>query len=242
MPPPPPPSTLARALAASLALVLLNAPSNAQAGGRRGAAAEPCAPVSTASPFDLDAYAAHAWYVQQQQVVRYQPRESLYCVRASYRVNDDDAVDVYNTANVGGVDGPPQNSDGFRLRAVIDPDADDDAPSKLRVGPRFLPRFLYGPYWVVAVSPSEPRDESDPVGPGYDWAIVSGGQPTIPTGDDGKCRTGSGQNDSGFWLFTREKIASEATLEEMRAVASEKGFDLSALEPVTHEGCEYPEE
>ena len=86
------------------------------------------------------------------------------------------------------------------------------------------------------------RDESDPVGPGYDWAIVSGGQPTIPTGDDGKCRTGSGQNDSGFWLFTREKIASEATLEEMRAVASEKGFDLSALEPVTHEGCEYPEE
>lgn len=92
MPPPPPPSTLARALAASLALVLLHAPSNAQAGGRRGAAAEPCAPVSTASPFDLDAYAAHAWYVQQQQVVRYQPRESLYCVRASYRVNDDDAV------------------------------------------------------------------------------------------------------------------------------------------------------
>ena len=60
---------------------------------------------------------------------------------------------MYNTANVGGVDGPPQNSDGFRLRAVIDPDADDDAPSKLRVGPRFLPRFLYGPYWVVAVSP-----------------------------------------------------------------------------------------
>ena len=95
---------------------------------------------------------------------------------------------------------------------------------------------------LVRFTRSEPRDESDPVGPGYDWAIVSGGKPTIPTGDDGKCRTGSGQNDSGFWLFTREKIASEATLEEMRAVASEKGFDLSALEPVTHEGCEYSEE
>lgn len=67
----------------------------------KGAEERRCAPVTTADPFDLDAYAVHPWYVQRQQVVRYQPKESLYCVRASYTVTDD-GVSVLNTANVVG--------------------------------------------------------------------------------------------------------------------------------------------
>jgi hypothetical protein len=44
--------------------------------------------------------------------------------------------------------------------------------------------MFYGPYWVLAYSESE----------GY--AIVSGGNPTIPT-ENGLCKTGSGVNNSG---------------------------------------------
>lgn len=110
-----------------------------------------CTPVTTADPFDLEAYAVHPWYIQQQQPVRYQPLNSLYCVRASYTVAEDGAsVSVLNTANVGAVDGPPQNRGMTRLRALIDDTSGETPPSKLLVGPTFLPRFTYGPYWVVA--------------------------------------------------------------------------------------------
>ena len=45
------------------------------------------------------------------------------------------------------------------------------------------------------------------VGEGYDWAIISGGQPKIPSGpaEDGKCKTGDGVNDSGLWLVGGER-------------------------------------
>ena len=110
-----------------------------------------CTPVTTADPFDLEAYAVHPWYIQQQQVVRYQPLNSLYCVRASYTVAEDGkSVSVLNTANVGGVSGTPQNRGLTRLRALIEDTSGATPPSKLLVGPTFLPRFAYGPYWVVA--------------------------------------------------------------------------------------------
>ena len=111
--------------------------------------------------------------------------------------------------------------------------------------------------WTLPrVSPSEPRDPDDEIGPGYDWAIVSGGQPFIPSSaspgaddnnnddDDatGTCKTGDGVNNSGLWLFTRQKVADEDVVAEMRAVLEEKGFDVSVLKPVEHEGCEYPDE
>ena len=57
----------------------------------------------------------------------------------------------------------------------------------------------------------------------------------------GLCSTGSGTNDSGLWLFTREPIASAEVVELMRTTARELGFDTSVLQPVTQEGCEYPE-
>ena len=202
-----------------------------------------CPPVPTASPFDLAAYVeSHPWYVQEQQPNGYQPASSLFCVRAAYAWEDEakTRVAVLNTANEGGVDGPLTNPRAARLRAVV-PDADD--PSKLAVGPRFAPRALYGPYWVVAVKPSPPRGEDDPRGPrGYDWAVVSGGAPTVPGKEKNTCRPRlAGVNGSGLWILTRDPTPPREVIEEARAAARELGIDLSEMRAVTHEGCEYPE-
>ena len=207
------------------------------------ALAASCPAVPTASPFDLAAYVeSHPWYVQEQQPNGYQPASSLFCVRAAYAWEDEakTRVAVLNTANEGGVDGPLTNPRAARLRAVV-PDADD--PSKLAVGPRFAPRALYGPYWVVAVKPSPPRGEDDPQGPrGYDWAVVSGGAPTVPGKEKNTCRPRlAGVNGSGLWILTRDPTPPREVIEEARAAARELGIDLSEMRAVTHEGCEYPE-
>ena len=195
-----------------------------------------CKTVDTVEGLDLRAWTSHPWYVQEQQVVRYQPLDNFYCVRARYTLNDaGDEVEVYNSARRGGVDGEDTNARGMRLRAVLE---DKDAStSKLLVGPAFLPRFTYGPYWIVAVSPDVPDPEL-----GYEWAIVSGGAPTRLTDqENGLCSTGDGTNDSGLWLFTREPAVGADVVEVMRATARDAGFDTSVLKPVTQEGCEYPE-
>ena len=67
------------------------------------------------------------------------------------------SVSVLNTANERGVDGPMQNANMMRLRALVADTTGATPPSKLLVGPRFLPRALYGDYWIVAVSPEQPR-------------------------------------------------------------------------------------
>lgn len=246
------PSSSLPALLFFVACSLFSFPAHIEAGnllrGLRGPSA--CKTVNTSDPFDLKSYTAHPWYVQQQQVINYQPLDSLFCVRASYTLAEGGgSVSVLNTANVGSVTGPAQNADMMRLRALVEDTSGRTPPSKLLVGPSFLPRFVYGPYWVVAVSPSEPRGENwvrwdeDEPREGYDWAVVSGGQPTIPSGlDDGKCKNGGGTNGSGLWLLTRDKVASEAVIAKMRAVVDRNGFDASVLNPVEQEGCTYPEE
>ena len=77
-------------------LLLLSFPSDSEAGNAfriavAAAAAPPCRVVSTADPFNLTAYAVHPWYVQQQQIISYQPLDTLYCVRASYTPEFDGA-------------------------------------------------------------------------------------------------------------------------------------------------------
>jgi lipocalin len=204
-----------------------------------------CAPVPTASPFDLAAYVeSHPWYVQEQQPNGYQPENSLFCVRAVYAFEDETrtSVSVYNTANENSVTGPQRNARGTKLRAIV-PDA--DVPSKLRVGPRFVPSALYGPYWVVAVKPTDaPRGEDDPRGPpGYDWAVVSGGQPTVRGNEEGTCRPKlTGTNGAGLWIFTRDPIPPREVVEEARAAARDLGFDLSEMRTVEHAGCAYPDD
>lgn len=67
-------------------------------------------------------------------------------------------------------------------------------------------------------------DSSFALGAGYEWAILTTGLPTVsaPSG----CRTGDGpQNpvsdfaDRGFWFFTRDQVASNATLSQLFAKA-----------------------
>ena len=202
-----------------------------------------CPTITTVSPFDLSAYVeSHPWYVQQQQPNGYQPIESLFCVRAAYAFEDEEktTVSVLNTANDNGVDGPSRNARGMLLRAVV-PDPSD--PSKLAVGPRFVPKAAYGPYWVVAVGPPTPHGEDDHEGgPGYDWAVISGGQPNVPGPTPNTCRTAlTGTNGSGLWIFTRSPLPTDEVVLAAMDAAVQMGFDLSEMKPVVHDGCEYPE-
>lgn len=102
---------------------------------------------------------------------------------------------------------------------------DSSNPAKLAVAPFFLPTFLAGPYWVLAYNEEE----------GY--ALISGGQPTIKT--DNGCKTGTGINNSGLWIFTREAFPAAGLVEKVRGLAAAQGFDLSVLVDIRHEGCTY---
>jgi len=152
-------------------------------------------------------------------------------VRANYKQASPTEVNVYNTASLEGVDGPQQN-DGPPLKAVID---DPAVPSKLKVGPAFLPPSMYGDYWVVYAGPSEDK---------YEYGIVSGGPPTVPGASGEGCVAGGPNelNGAGLWLFTEDPNPSEETVKMLEAKAKDLGLDLSVLEPVVQEGCTYPPE
>jgi apolipoprotein D and lipocalin family protein len=147
---------------------------------------------------------------------------------------------VYNSANRGSVTGPAVGTSGAggeaeqraALRAFPAAASGGDprsAASKLEVGPAFLPRALYGPYWIVSAQPSANASL------GYDWAIVAAGPPTA-AGKDGGCRVGG---TGGLWFFTRapKDVAATAAME---ARARESGLDTSAMVAVQQAGCSYP--
>merc|ERR1712217_693393 len=69
------------------------------------------------------------------------------------------------------------------------------------------------------------------------YALISGGQPTIKT--DNGCKTGTGINNSGLWIFTREAFPAAGLVEKVRGLAAAQGFDLSVLVDIRHEGCNY---
>ena len=183
-----------------------------------------CKAVDTVTSFDLDTYASKPWYVHQQAVTEYNPTEQNYCARAQYTVRDSSTfwgytVDVSNYA---------QDVNGTEFGGPLCAYQDDDGVGKLAVAPCFLPKFLAGPYWIVAYEEDE----------GY--ALISGGQPTIPSGEDGSCKSGDGVNNSGLWIFSRNQTRDESLITTVRQIAKEKGFDLSVLNNVQQEGCVYP--
>jgi len=193
----------------------------------------PCPPEgfdSMQEGFNLSAWVEHPWFIQEQMPVSYQPLSDFYCTRARYKQVSDDEVEVYNSANQGSVDGTSTGADSFGpLKAVI-PNTDD--PSKLKVGPPFLPTDLYGDYWVMFAGPTPDN---------YEYGIVSGGAPTN-VGEDGGCVAGSTSemNQAGLWLFTKEPTPDQSVVDMLLNKTSELGFDLSVLSPVEHEGCTYP--
>jgi hypothetical protein len=70
------------------------------------------------------------------------------------------------------------------------------------------------------------------------YALVSGGQPTIP-GENGGCKTGTGTNNSGLWIFTRSQERNDDVINKVRSIAETAGFDTSVLNDVVQDGCDY---
>merc|ERR1712113_1164076 len=94
---------------------------------------------------------------------------------------------------------------------------------KAEVAPCFIPTVLAGKYWVVGFNKTE------------GWALVSGGPPTIASADG--CKTGTGENDSGLWIFTRQQQRDDTIIQKVRGIAKGKGYDLSVLKDVDHTNC-----
>ncbi|GMH61746.1 hypothetical protein TL16_g03325 [Triparma laevis f. inornata] len=181
-----------------------------------------CKPVQTQDGFDLNSYIEGRWYIQEQAVTSYLPAEQNFCVYAEYSLLKKSFwgwdVQVHNYA---------QEQDGTKHDSgdtICAHKADDNDAAKLEVAPCFLPTFAAGPYWVLEY------DEAT------GSALVSGGQPTIDTGNG--CKNGDGVNGSGLWIFTRQQKRDEDVVGAMRAKAEAQGFDLSVLNLVDQSNCE----
>eukprot|EP01026_Neomeris_dumetosa_P070558 TRINITY_DN7054_c0_g1_i6.p2 TRINITY_DN7054_c0_g1~~TRINITY_DN7054_c0_g1_i6.p2 ORF type:complete len:209 (-),score=22.61 TRINITY_DN7054_c0_g1_i6:260-886(-) len=190
---------------------------------------------------DLAIYISAPWYIQEQVPLSYQPLNELFCVRAEYTAIDEKdfskGITVINYSNKDKVNGVKEGGI-MPLIAIV---RDLNQASKLRVGrPQFfeMSETRFGNYWIVAIGRNPDNTQ-------FEWAIVSAGPPTRKT--SAGCATGSEDeamrkfqvNDFGLWLFTREKVASEETIQLMKTVAQEKGFDISELVKVQQEGCQY---
>jgi len=193
-----------------------------------------CATVDVQQNFNLTNFVEGGkWYIHQQMAIIYMPARENYCVTASYAFTSNNTVHVSNYANDGKVNGGVYSSDSM-LKAIggICGSVDDpNEPAKLSVGPCDIPAWLpesRGPYWVIAAGPN-PQN--------YDWALVSGGQPTKQTQNG--CQTGRLVNYSGLWILTRSSKRDEAVVQAVRKIAHDAGFDLSVLADVQQEGCTY---
>lgn len=182
-----------------------------------------CKPVGTVENFVLENFVANPWYVHEQAENAYSPPDRNNCVRAEYTIREEPTslwgytVDVRNAAR----DNNGKDVDAFLCAYQ---EEEETMASKLMVAPCFLPKELAGPYWVVAY------DESQ----GY--ALISGGQPTIPNGAEG-CRTGEGINNSGLWIFTRSPVRNDVLVNDVKAIAKNAGFDITVLNFVNQDGC-----
>lgn len=198
------------------------------------AAVATCPPpgYDSVEPFDVARYIEAPWYTQAQINTTFQPRETLYCVRAQYTALDPKnplaGVLVRNYANRGAVNGPIEGTSGpgsnIPLRFIGVPEADE--PSKVTVGFALPnsnnPLAFGGPnYWVVALDPD------------YQWAIITGGAPGQLT-ENNKCTT-----SGGFYLFTRDPVVPQSTIDAMKAKADELGLDTAQLVTVPQAGCKY---
>lgn len=198
------------------------------------AAPAACKPVTTQANFNLTEYVTGGkWFIHQQMAISYLPVKRNFCVTASYSFNSATEVRVHNYANEDKVNGDVYDSDDTlkALGGICGSVKDKSNPQKLSVGPCRLPSWIpgaTGPYWIIAAGPSPDK---------YEWALVSGGQPTHESG--GGCSTGTGVNGSGLWIFTRSSKRDESVMDAVRAKAEAQGFDLSVLNDVAQEGCTY---
>lgn len=192
-----------------------------------------CPNVQPMLDFNTTEYIRATWFIQQQQITGYQPRDSLYCVAQTLNETDTQVpffngsvLSVYNYGRVGGVNGTLENKNNFTLCAR---QVNQSDPARIINAPCFLPNIFAGPYWVIAAGP---RPDF------YEWAIVSGGPPTVKY-QDGNCSTSlEGTNGSGLWLFTR-KLNGTRFVPTMRSTLLDLGYTTSQLLNVTQDGCDY---
>jgi len=178
----------------------------------------------TVQNFNLAAFAAKRWYIQEQMQVSAVPANAHFCIHADYELLTKKSFWGYDIQvhNVAADDAPPHkvhDSGSFICAKIVNSTA-----GKLAVGPCFLPSVFAGPYWVIAYNELE----------GY--ALISGGAPTHSTPNG--CRTGTGVNNAGLWIFTRQQGRNEAVVEKVRQIATDKGFDTSVLQHGNQTGCD----
>lgn len=197
------------------------------------AAAGACPTVTTDQQFNLTEWVRKTWFIQEQQIVDYQPVSSFYCVSATYNLEgttvpfySGTVVTVYNYANNDKVNGELTNKNNMTLCAR----ANNADASRLSVAPCFLPNLFAGPYWVLGIGRA-------PDGT-YEWAVVIGGEPTVEH-PDGCTTKEEGTNGAGLWLFTRDRVASKASLSAMHKLLASKGVARSRLHTVAQAGCAY---
>lgn len=191
--------------------------------------------LQTNPPVNLTEYIRASWYIQRQQLTSYQRLRDLYCVTATYNIDQygkvpffkGDVISVYNYANRDGINGPNENNNSTVLCARV---LESCQPEKLLVGPCFLPNLFAGPYDIVAVGPETNH---------YEWAIVIGGQPTEYVGNN-TCTTSEDRiNNSGLWLLSRTPQLDENTIQKMYQILEQRNVSTTKLKNVTQEGCEY---
>jgi lipocalin len=184
-----------------------------------------CPIVETVPNFNLTEYISAPWYVQQQAENAYSPIERNYCVMAEYAIKDNPSFWRYTVQ----VKNSAQNKLGVKYKAELCAyQTEGEDIGKLAVAPCFLPKFASGDYWIIAYN------EDD----GY--ALISGGQPTIQTPNG--CKTGTGTNNSGLWIFTRDQVRNDTLVNGVRNIAQEKGFDISVLNDVDQTICDECED
>lgn len=171
--------------------------------------------------FDLTWYTSAKWYIQEQMVISYLPADYFRCVTAEYTLLDKPTLLGYDIK----VMNHAENKDGEALGPLttICGKIENSTAGKLKVSPCFLPTPLAGPYWIIAFDRAE------------GWSLVSGGPPS--QFGTGGCKTGTGTNDSGLWIFTREQRRDEALVQKIKGIAKDKGFDTSVLKPTDQTAC-----
>lgn len=191
-----------------------------------------CLPVSTVQNVSLSEFVRHTWYSQMQQEVAYQSKKSLYCVTATYNIEKNrtvplfngNVISVYNYANYDKVNGEPMNpKNGTVLCAkqVI-----PNTNSKFSVAPCNVIGIFGGPYWIVGI------------GENYEWLVISGGQPRNEYNDG--CTTNiNNTNNAGLWILSREPVISKKNMKQAFSLLTYKGYTLSQLIPVAQIGCTY---
>lgn len=193
-----------------------------------------CQPVTTMKDVNQTEFLRATWFAQLQQEVPYQSKDDLFCVAATYEVEGKTVplfkgkvISVYNYANKGKVNGPPSNTGNGTVLCARQKDNKDN--SKLLVAPCFLPNLLAGPYWILGAGPTSSN---------YQWAVVSGGQPTVEYSDGCTTKT-TGTNNSGLWIFSRSTVISKEYLNDAVDLLKSKNYTLSQLLPVKQDGCKY---